>query len=122
MSFNSSLPGWAVVLPDRHVETVTELTDEEAAALGPLLRNVSRGLTKLTGCVKTYVILLAEAEGFAHLHFHVVPRMADLAADRRGTAIFAYLKEEPLGNAQLDAFATRLRRALDDATPPTVRS
>jgi diadenosine tetraphosphate (Ap4A) HIT family hydrolase len=111
-SFNSSLPGWLVVLPTRHVESITELSDEESAVLGTLLRDVSLALQRETGCAKTYVILLAEAPGFNHLHFHVVPRMDDIPEDRKGAAIFAYLKEEPLSVQLQDELALRVRDAI----------
>lgn len=94
-AFNSSLPGWLVVLPRRHVLTVADLTEAEATELGSLLRRVSRALVEVTGCVKTYVALFAEAEGFAHLHAHVVPRHADQPADRHGPQVFAYLGAPP---------------------------
>jgi diadenosine tetraphosphate (Ap4A) HIT family hydrolase len=111
-SFNSSLPGWLVVLPTRHVEALADLSDEESAVLGPLLRNVSAALTTVTSCIKTYVILLAEAPGFSHLHFHVVPRMDNVPDHRKGASIFAYLKEEPLSDHEQDAVAYRIRDAL----------
>lgn len=111
-SFTTSLPGWVVAVPTRHVESFEELTKEEASVLGELLRDLTSALKSVTGCQKTYVILLAEAEGFTHLHFHVVPRMDDLPLDRRGTGIFAYLKEEPLTNDERDEIAGRLSAAL----------
>jgi diadenosine tetraphosphate (Ap4A) HIT family hydrolase len=94
------------------VESLTELSDEESALLGTLLRDVSSALQQETGCIKTYVILLAEAPGFNHLHFHVVPRMDDIPEDRKGAAIFAYLKEEPLTVDQQDELALRVREVL----------
>ena len=38
-------------------------------------------------------MLFAEADGFAHLHVHVVPRMADQPDDRRGPDVFGYLQD-----------------------------
>jgi diadenosine tetraphosphate (Ap4A) HIT family hydrolase len=71
-------------------------------------------VTKRPSCIKTYVILLAEAPGFNHLHFHVVPRMDDIPDDRRGASVFAYLKEEPLSDQGQDDVALRVRAALAD--------
>ena len=107
--FNSSLPGWLIVAPLRHVHSLDELTAEEAIALGDLLRKASIALKSVTGCEKTYVMLFAEAEGFAHLHVHVVPRMADQSDDRRGPAVFGYLKDgHSLSEDQRDAVAEAL--------------
>lgn len=90
-AFDANLEGWLVVLPLRHVERLDELTDLEAAELGPLLHETSRALREVLGCEKTYVILLAEAPGFPHVHFHVVPRAADLEEQYRGARIFGLL-------------------------------
>jgi diadenosine tetraphosphate (Ap4A) HIT family hydrolase len=112
LAFNSSLEGWAVVIPTRHVESLDELTDEESASLGVLLRDLTRALKAATGCQKTYVMLLAEQPGFNHVHFHVVPRMDDLPSDRTGAAIFAYLKEDPLSDNDRDEIALGIRTEL----------
>ena len=107
--FNSSLDGWLILLPLRHVQALDELTVEEAHALGDLLRKASVALKSVTGCVKTYVMLFAEAEGFAHLHVHVVPRMADQPDDRRGPDVFGYLKDgRPLPPERRDELAEAL--------------
>ncbi|HTZ24987.1 MAG TPA: HIT family protein [Streptosporangiaceae bacterium] len=82
-------PGWLVVLPRRHVIALDELSRAEAAALGPVLRAATSALREVTGCAKTYVALFAEAEGFGHVHFHVIPRHADLDPQLRGPRIFA---------------------------------
>lgn len=90
-AFNSALPGWLVLLPTSHVLSYAELSDEAAAELGPLLLELSRALPRLVDCVKTYQMLFAEAEGFAHLHLHLVPRPAQLAAHLKGPGIFDFL-------------------------------
>lgn len=114
LAFNSSLEGWAVVIPTRHLESLDELGDEESSSLGVLLRDLAGALKAVTGCEKTYVMLLAEQPGFNHVHFHVVPRMADLPSDRTGTAIFAYLKEDPLSDHERDEIGLRIRSALTE--------
>lgn len=91
--FNSSLEGWLILAPLRHVHALDELTEDEALVLGDLLRKASIALKTVTGCEKTYVMLFAEAEGFAHLHVHVVPRMRDQPDERRGPDVFGYLKD-----------------------------
>ncbi|HYZ94088.1 MAG TPA: HIT family protein [Actinomycetota bacterium] len=114
-AFNTSLPGWVVVLPRRHIEAIHELTDEEAAGLGPLIRSLSIALRTLTGCRKTYVVQFAEAEGFAHVHFHVVPRMDDFAEEQRGPNVFSMLgvpEEEQVPEAERDRIALAIRAEL----------
>ena len=93
-AFNSSLPGWLVILPRRHVTALDELDDAELVELGLLQGRVSSALRQVVGCTKTYSALFAEAEGFAHLHVHLVPRMPDQPVDRRGPAVFGYLADD----------------------------
>jgi diadenosine tetraphosphate (Ap4A) HIT family hydrolase len=118
LAFNSSLEGWAVAIPTRHIESLDELTDEESSSLGILLRDLTGALKTVTGCQKTYVMLLAEMPGFNHVHFHVVPRREDLPSERTGTAIFAYLKEDPLSDHDLDEIALRIRAEMMRAGSP----
>jgi diadenosine tetraphosphate (Ap4A) HIT family hydrolase len=90
-AINTAVPGWLVLLPRRHVTSLAELTDAEAASLGNWQVRVSRALQTVLGCQKTYVAQFAEAEGFSHVHFHIVPRSADLASELRGPRIFQLL-------------------------------
>ncbi len=114
-SFNSALPGWMVVIARRHITSLAETTPEEAAALGPLLRDLSATLARVVGAQKCYVLFLAEAEGFGHVHIHVVPRRADLPADRRGAQIFGYLsqpQDQWVAPAEMDRIALETGRLL----------
>lgn len=108
----SALLGWLVVLPRRHVESIDVLNPAEAAALGPLLKQVSTALVDVLGCAKTYVVMFAEAPGYNHVHFHVVPRDAELPKELRGVRIFDYLKRPQSEWVSLEAqreLASRLR-------------
>ncbi|MFB8029687.1 HIT family protein [Streptomyces sp. NPDC056465] len=114
-SFTTSVPGWLVLLPRRHVTAVHDLTDAEAATLGAWQIGLSRALRGVTGCEKTYVVQFAEAEGFAHVHFHIVPRPADLAPEHRGPGVFGLLRapeHERVTAAQADRTALSLRARL----------
>lgn len=114
-SYNTSLPGWLVLVARRHVAAIDELTDEEAAELGVLLRRTSAALRQVTGCVKTYVAQFAEQAEHPHVHFHVIPRMADQPAERRGPRVFDYLgvpETERVSEAQMNAIAEQVRRTL----------
>ena len=115
-SYNTTLPGWLVLVARRHIEAVDELTEAEAAELGLLLQRVSRALKEITGCLKTYVIQFAEAAEHPHVHFHVIPRMANQPEERRGPNIFGYLgvpEEERISEAAMNAIATQVRHILN---------
>jgi len=110
-AFNSSLEGWLVVLPRRRVVRVGDLDDDEARELGPLLSDVSAALRDVVGCEKTYVVQLAESPGYHHVHFHVVPRQADLPEAHRGPRVFGLLGDavEPVADDRQDAIALAVR-------------
>lgn len=111
-SYNTALPGWLVLVARRHIQAVDELTDEEAAELGILLRRVSLALKQVTGCLKTYVIQFAEAADHPHVHFHLVPRMADQPEDRCGPQIFGYLgvpEKERVSEEAMNELARQVR-------------
>jgi diadenosine tetraphosphate (Ap4A) HIT family hydrolase len=93
-AFNSTLPGWLVLLPTRHVRSFTELTPAAADELGGLVRRLGVALEQVTGCVKTYLMQFSEAEGFSHLHLHLVPRLPGHPEEARGPGVFAYLTED----------------------------
>jgi diadenosine tetraphosphate (Ap4A) HIT family hydrolase len=117
--FNSTLPGWLILVPRRHVTSIAALTDAEAAVLGTWQVRLSRAVEEVTGCVKTYIMQFAEKDGFAHVHFHVVPRMSDLPVNHRGPAVFQYLTprstDDHLAEEQRDELARAIQAALSNS-------
>jgi diadenosine tetraphosphate (Ap4A) HIT family hydrolase len=119
-ALGSALPGWLVVVPRRHILSLSELNAREAAALGPLLAALSKALEQELGARKAYVAFFAEAEGFAHLHLHVVPRSDALPHQRRGPRVFHYLQQpsdQSVRPATMDQLADRLRPSLAELAP-----
>lgn len=94
-AFDTALPGWLILAPLAHVASLDELSPAAAGELGTILRDLTSALKAVTGCAKTYVLLLAEKPGFAHLHFHVVPRASDLGEEHTGPGIFGLLGAAP---------------------------
>jgi len=113
-AFGTTVAGWLVVVPLRHITSLAELSGDEAAELGPLLRDLTVALTAVVGCEKTYVAMFAEA--VSHVHFHVVPRMADQPAELLGPKIFDLLGSAPvdsLPDVERDRLATELAARLE---------
>jgi len=112
-AYNTSLPGWIVIVARRHLAAVSDLSDEEAAELGSLIHSVSIGLKATVGCIKTYVMQFAESDGHNHVHFHIVPRMADLPDDCKGANIFRCLGVEDalrVPESEMNRIGQELRR------------
>lgn len=114
-AFNTSLPGWIVLVTRRHISAIDELREEEAIELGILIRKVSVELKVILNCTKTYVMQFAEQPGHSHVHFHVVPRMPDLADENRGANIFNYLgvaTESRVPETKMNEIAEKLRNGI----------
>ena len=116
-SYNTALPGWLVLVVRRHIATITEMTEVEATEMGTLIRNVSLALQKVTGCAKTYVVQFAEMAEHSHVHFHIIPRMADLPEKYKGTGIFDFVGVSPkerISEELMNDIALRVRKDLVD--------
>ena len=118
-SYNTALPGWLVLVARRHIAAIDEMSEDEAVELGVLIRRVSVALKEVTGCLKTYVIQFAEAAEHPHVHFHIIPRMADQPPDRCSTQIFGYLgvpEKERVSEETMNEIAARMRHLLSTMT------
>jgi diadenosine tetraphosphate (Ap4A) HIT family hydrolase len=113
--YGTALPGWLVLIVHRHVASIDELTEEEAGELGQLLRSTSVALKDVTGCAKTYVLQFAEHPEHPHVHFHVIPRMADLPEDHKSTNIFNYFNgpiNEQVSEEEMNGIAKKVKEKL----------
>ena len=114
-SYNTSLPGWLVLVARRHLAAVDEMSAAEAAELGVLLQQVSASLKQVTGCQKTYVMQFAEHPQHPHVHFHVVPRLNEQPETHRGPRVMKYLQvteDEYVTEDVMNALSTQIRQAL----------
>ena len=115
--------GWLVLKPLRHVESFADLTPEEAASFGAIAHRLAGAMAAELGATKVYLSLYAEAEHFPHVHVHLIPRRADLPADRRGPRVFEYLREASARGNQADVaeaarVAAAIRARLDGPDEP----
>lgn len=112
--------GTLVVKPERHVVRVSELTDDEAQALGSLLRRVAAVVDELAAAEQVYVCLWSHAGGEpVHIHFVVQPvtREAMTAHDAYGPALQLGMFETEEGppEAEVEEFSARARQILEAA-------
>jgi diadenosine tetraphosphate (Ap4A) HIT family hydrolase len=111
----TSVEGWLVLVVRRHITSVASLTDDEAAELGRLVRDVSAALQAIVDCDKTYVMQFAEHDEHPHVHVHVVPRARDLPHERQGPRIASLLgvpETEAVSADRMNEVALALRRRL----------
>ncbi len=105
------VPGWMVVAPERHIESLVALTTTEQAALMPLVAEVAAALRAETPCEKTYVAVFSEV--LPHLHVHVIARPPGLPEADRGPRVFA---APPVSPREAEDVTRRVLARL--ATPP----
>ena len=89
-----AVPGWLALQTTRHVATLAELNDGEAASLGGLLREMSRVLQAATGADRTYTYALGE--GVRHVHTLLgVPLSPTNSTDRGSRLLTRILTRDP---------------------------
>ena len=72
------LRGYVILKPRRHVHYFSDLTEAETDAFGPILRRLLRAMRAALDPERVYVASFAET--VHHLHFHLIPRYADMPA------------------------------------------
>lgn len=72
--------GHTLVIPKEPAETLDQLSDASAAALGKLLPRLCRAVMKATGC-RDYNVLQNNGarahQAVFHVHFHIIPKPDD---------------------------------------------
>jgi histidine triad (HIT) family protein len=72
--------GHTLVIPKEPAETLGELSDESAAALGRVLPRLCRAVAQASGSADYNVLEnngAAAHQAVRHVHFHIIPKRAD---------------------------------------------
>lgn len=91
-AYPSKLIGWVVLALRRHATALHELSSSEYDELGPMLERTVQVVHAAFGSAKEYAACYAEARGFEHIHFHVVPRAHDMPEQYLGAGSFDLLR------------------------------
>jgi diadenosine tetraphosphate (Ap4A) HIT family hydrolase len=113
-AYPSKLVGWLVIVLRRHAIALHDLTPDEFAELGSVLEMTVRAIHGALGSAKEYAACYAEAQGFEHIHFHVVPRAHDMPEALMGAGSFELLRvpaSEAVDPEQVKAFCESLQAA-----------
>jgi diadenosine tetraphosphate (Ap4A) HIT family hydrolase len=108
--------GTLVLKPERHVTSVADLTEHEAAELGPLLRHASAVAAQLVGAEQVYNCLWSHAGGVpVHIHYVVQPVTAAQMAEGGGYGpdlqVMMFSKGDLPPESEIDRIAEQARRA-----------
>ena len=93
----------------RHFLDYAEMTSEEAASLGEVLKKIYSALRRHTDAERIYQVTLLE--GVPHFHSWFVPRRKDIA--ERGMKFLA--RDDSCSDEEAEALAGTLREAMRSA-------
>src|SRR6266699_3220042 len=105
--------GHAMVVWKRHVENISDLTDEEAAHLMRVYRAAERALLEATGAERAVMLKLGIQT--PHLHLHIYPVSAALNRAEVMEIVDARVRE-PMSAEEEAAFIADVRERLDSQT------
>ena len=107
------LRGWLILEPRRHVEHLAELTQPEAAALGPLIARASSAVMRALQAEKVYACSFGEL--VRHVHWYLIPRYADMSV--HGVAVLNEMFANPSPWACTDEDAAEAASLVRAALP-----
>ena len=101
--------GHTLVIPKEAVETLDQLSDDSAAAIGRVLPRICRAVMKATGA-KAYNVLQNNGrdahQAVFHVHFHIIPKPNSV----EGLGI--HWPTKALDKTAAEELATRIRNGL----------
>lgn len=110
LDINPLSEGHVLVIPKEPAETMADLSDEFAAAVGRVLPRIVRAVKKATGAEAVNVLQnngSAAGQVVMHVHVHVIPRFPDRESAGSGAGLRVEWKA---GEADAEALADLGRR------------
>lgn len=95
LDINPIAHGHTLVIPKQPAQTLDQLSDDHAAALGRVLPKIARAIVAATGTTAYNVLQNNGSEAHQsvhHVHFHIIPMHAD------GTGLEITWQPRPLGD------------------------
>ena len=80
LDINPLSRGHILVIPKEPAETLDQLSDESAAAVGRVLPKISRAILQATGAAAFNVLQnngTTAHQAVMHVHFHIIPKYPD---------------------------------------------
>jgi len=102
--------GHTLVIPREPAETIDQLSDDSAAAIGRVLPRLCRAVMKATGATAYNVLQNngpAAHQAVMHVHFHIIPKHED------GSGLGIGWKPRSIDHAAGAALAAAIAAALD---------
>jgi histidine triad (HIT) family protein len=102
--------GYVVLKPKRHVHELADLLPLEAVTMGPAAQMVLAAMRTALDTERIYVCSFAES--VPHLHFHLLPRYADMPGLGPDLVPALFSGQWRCSEAEAEEAATRIRSAL----------
>ena len=109
-SRETNILGYLLIESRRHFLDLSESTDDESLAIGPLLKRVTAAIKSVVQPERVYTVTLAET--VPHCHIHVIPRDQSTPRAYRGRGILAYPLQPGPSEHLAHEVCTALRRRL----------
>ncbi|MBM4256252.1 MAG: HIT family protein [Deltaproteobacteria bacterium] len=109
LDINPLSHGHTLVIPKEPAETIDQLSDESAAAIGRVLPRISRAIMQATGATAFNVLQnngAAAHQEVMHVHFHIIPKHAD------GSGLGVRWPAQPLHMAEGKTLAESIQKKL----------
>ena len=109
LSLEQPNPYKVLVIPRAHVETVYDLSEEQAAAVFKATVKIARGVRDVSGCEGLNLVQSngeAGGQDVFHFHLHIVPRF-------RGDKILFDWDNTPASPETLAQLSAEIRSAVD---------
>src|SRR5262245_249068 len=107
---SAPIVGWLILQPRRHIEALQEMTIDEQRQMAQLMAHVDSTIRYILAPTKVYVCLFAESPQCPHIHFHIVPRTAEVEV--RGPEIFHYEPQTYPSQEKILSFVHQAREHL----------
>jgi histidine triad (HIT) family protein len=102
-----TVPGHLLIETARHITELSEMTNDEAAALGSLIRNGSSKIKSILGAEHIYVVRINDVT--PHLHFHLVPRYANTPKEWWGPKIMQWPERRSISHDEIKILSKKLK-------------
>lgn len=113
-AYPCGMKGWLILLPNRHVEAIHELTNYEMKEFGEIFPKISKSLHNVLKNEKEYVFQLAEGMNFHHVHFHIIAKPKTLPKKYLATNIFKIMAGiNTISKEDIISFCRLLKKELD---------
>jgi len=102
--------GHIFVEPKRHVAEISDLTDEEAKAIGVYTSRIARALLHTESMEHIYIFVIGD--GVPHVHYHVIGRYPGAPREYWGPKVDDWPEAPKGAEAEITQVAERLRTFL----------